>query len=92
LFWLIPSGLRYSSKRISPGCTGGSFFNGMVLSSMIIYYFNFISIVVAPDETNAELIINPDAMLSRPVAFEGFQSITRRPSQIRQAFGSLQYQ
>jgi hypothetical protein len=45
---------------------------------MIVHYFYVIGVVVMPDEANPELIVNPDAVLSRPVPLEGFQAITGR--------------
>jgi hypothetical protein len=59
---------------------------------MVVHYFNVIGIVIMPDEANPELIVNPDAVLSRPVPLEGFQAIPGRASQILQVFRRIQDQ
>ncbi len=39
---------------------------------MIIHYFNFARMSVQPFETNSPLLVNPDAVLPLPIAFERF--------------------
>ena len=42
---------------------------------MIVDDFDVLSAGIGPSETQAELIIDPDAVLSFPIAFKGFQTI-----------------
>jgi hypothetical protein len=44
---------------------------------MIIDDFHFIGIVFLPNETETELLINPDATLSFPIPFEDLQPVSR---------------
>jgi hypothetical protein len=57
---------------------------------MIVHNFHFIGAAFLPDEADAELIINPDTVLSFPIPFEDFQSVSRRASQVIQVFGGVQ--
>jgi hypothetical protein len=59
---------------------------------MVINYFHAIGVVIMPDEANPKLIVNPDAVLSRPVPLERFQAITGRAPQILQIFRGVQDQ
>jgi hypothetical protein len=59
---------------------------------MVVYNFHVIGVVIMPDETNPELIVNPDTVLPRPVPLEGFQVITGRAPQIFQIFRGIQDQ
>jgi hypothetical protein len=49
----------------------------MLISSMIIHDFDVISAGIGPSETQPELIVDPDAVLSLPIAFEPLQTIPR---------------
>jgi len=49
---------------------------------MIIHDLDVFSPCVRPTEAKAELIVNTDAVLACAVSFQGFQSISRRNSQI----------
>jgi len=51
---------------------------------MIIGDFHLECIAVPPDEADSILIVDPDAVLSCAVAFEGFQAITGEKSKIRE--------
>jgi len=42
-------------------------------------------IVTSPPEAKAELVIDPNRMLSRPIAFQGLEMIARRYPKVAQA-------
>jgi hypothetical protein len=42
-----------------------------------------------PSKTNSPLVVDPDAVLSRAIAFEQFQSVARRNFQIVKSPGDL---
>lgn len=52
--------------------------------SMIICDFNVVGSVRHPDKTDPPLIVDPNTMLSGPIAFESFQPITGRCNKILQ--------
>jgi hypothetical protein len=45
---------------------------------MIIYDFDFVRVSVFPDETDAPLVIDANAVPARSVALEGFEAVARR--------------
>lgn len=49
---------------------------------MIVYDLDGIGVCFLPDKTNPPLVINTYAVLSFTAAFEGFEPVTRRNSQI----------
>jgi hypothetical protein len=49
---------------------------------MIVYYLNFEGIGLSPAEADPPLVVDPNAVLSRPIASKGFQPISRNLSQI----------
>ena len=51
---------------------------------MIIGDFNLECVAVTPYEAYPELIVNPDTVLSFAVAFQWFQAIAGKKSQIRE--------
>ena len=51
---------------------------------MIVRYFDPFGAALAPDETNAPLVIDADAVLPDPVSLERFQPIAGRCRQILQ--------
>ena len=53
----------------------------MYVLLMIIYDLHVICIPVVPPETNAPLIIDPDAVLSKSLPAQCFQPVSRRDSQ-----------
>ena len=84
-FWLMPSGKRNSSRRISPGCVVGfSNFHpdfGLfmaILLSVIVNNLNIVRPVVFPDETDTELIVDANVVLPGPVSFKSLQPVSRR--------------
>jgi len=48
------------------------------MSSVIIGDFYVLCVVSDPAETNAVFVINADAVLASPFAFEGLKSVARR--------------
>jgi hypothetical protein len=76
---------RAISRRVTPGCIGASFFV-ISVASMIVGKFNGFRTIRGPDKANTKLIVHPDRILPCPVAFQSFQSISRRRSQIVQRF------
>src|SRR5580704_6882561 len=68
---LIPSGLRYSSSRISPGgITGPSQFGSLV----IVFDGNFVGMSVLPPEGDAVLSVHPECCggpIGRPSTARG---------------------
>jgi hypothetical protein len=59
---------------------------------MIIAHFNVIGVVViSPDKADAVLIVDPYAVLSFPVTFEHFETISGRKSEIVQDLGSIHH-
>ena len=53
---------------------------------MIIYDFNIVRVSVFPDETDAPLVIDADAVPSRLVDLEGFEAVARRHPHVIQFF------
>jgi hypothetical protein len=51
---------------------------------VIVDNFDFMAITVLPDETNSELIIDPDAVLSLSVPLQDFKTVSRRYQQVCQ--------
>jgi hypothetical protein len=58
---------------------------------VIVRDFNFVSSVFLPDETDAVLIIDPDAMLAGSIVGQAFRAVSRRNPQVVQVFGSFQH-
>jgi hypothetical protein len=57
---------------------------------MIVHDLDVLDAYVCPTEAHAELIIYANAVLSRAIAFQGFQSVAGRHLQIVQAPCDLQ--
>lgn len=62
-------------------------------SSGIVDDFDIRSVpsLVLPDEIDAPLLVNPDAMLAGPITLQGFQAISRRGHQVFEPGGSVQH-
>jgi len=56
---------------------------------MIINDFHFKGIMPLPEEAKAELIINPDTVLSFSISLQYFQLVPWRAFQIIQVFGGV---
>ena len=57
---------------------------------MIIHDFDVFRSRLCPAEAQTKLIVDPDAILPRPIAFERFQSIARRYAQVLQSACDLE--
>jgi hypothetical protein len=57
---------------------------------MIIRDFDVLSARISPSETDPELVIDPDAVLSFPVALKSFQTISGRDAKVIQPPGDFQ--
>jgi len=58
---------------------------------VVIHDLDVVRVVFTPDETDAELVVYPNAVLTLPVALEPFQTIARGTSQVEQADGGVQH-
>lgn len=56
----------------------------MLITSVIVVNFDLIGISVVPDEADAPLVIDPDAVVTRPVAAQLLQSIAGQSGQVTQ--------
>src|SRR5258705_4469945 len=90
-----PIGTRNSSRRTSPGCSGGSFFaiydppwsgrqSAASVLLVIINEFNVLWTLRGPDKANPELVVHADRMLPATIAFQGLKPIGGRYPQIVQ--------
>src|SRR5436190_14982402 len=78
LLMLSPSGAIRSSRRTSPGCTGGRRrLFAMVAPQMLVIVDDLhdLRVAVFPDEADAVLIVDPDTVLSASIARQGFQPV-----------------
>ena len=57
---------------------------------MIVDDFNVARTAVWPIETDSPLIVNSDAVLTRPITRQFFESVTWRGQQIAQVFRIIQ--
>ena len=53
---------------------------------MVIDDFDRVGMTVFPDETDAPLVVDADAVLAHPFALEGFEVIARRHTHVTQGF------
>jgi hypothetical protein len=56
---------------------------------VVIDNLDIVGIVFLPDKTNSKPVIDSHAILTLPVAFQGFQAITRRAPQILEGLGGI---
>lgn len=91
-FWLSLIGLRNSSSKTSPGCTGLSFsLQPFPISSMVVNNFRIVSVAIVPDEANTPLIIDANTILATPATAQLLKAICRRNPQIVQARSIVQH-
>jgi hypothetical protein len=57
---------------------------------VIVYDFNILCTRCSPAKANAILVIDPNAVLPKPIAFERFQAIARRYAQVFEHPSDLQ--
>src|SRR5258708_6072470 len=81
--WVTPSGSKNSSRRMRPGWVRGA---GLLMgvSSMIVGYFHLFGVGSGPDETDAPLVVDADAVLAGAVASQRFEPVAGRKSQERE--------
>src|SRR4051812_32198331 len=66
-YCVTPSGLRNSSSRISPGDARGTLRFGMVMLLTVVDDFHVPGSIVAPDEADPELVVDPNAPLTAAI-------------------------
>lgn len=59
---------------------------------MVVDEFDVVGVAITPNETNAPLLIYPDAVLTVPVTVEAFQPIARQLCQILYGICRMQHQ
>jgi hypothetical protein len=82
---LKPSGAIISSRRISPGCTGGSrrrFFAIISSNLVVVDDLDLVDIPIPPHEADAILVVDPDAVLASPIAGKRLEPIPREGCQV----------
>src|SRR5690348_5667118 len=77
-----PSGIRYSSRRISPGCDRNRAIDASLVIVGNLYRFRP---VCRPDEAHSPLPVDPNRMLTATIALECLQAVARRRAQVVQA-------
>src|SRR5262245_58739344 len=78
--WLKPIGLRKSSSRISPGCGFGS----RSASSVVVDDLDVMGVALSPNEADPPLVVDPDAVLARPVRRQRLQPVAGRHREVGQ--------
>jgi len=58
---------------------------------VVIDYLDVEGIAIPPDETHAELIVNPNAVLAGAVVLQRLQFVAWREPQIFQPFGCVKH-
>src|SRR5438309_11573785 len=98
---VMPSGLTNSSSNISPGWVGGRrsgrsrpdgtrrpcLFAGL---RVVLRDLDFVDIAVLPAEADSEFLVDPDAVLTVPVAVESFEPGARRRRELEQRADPVQ--
>jgi hypothetical protein len=62
----------------------------MINLSMVVHDFDVLGRANRPPKADTQLVIDPDAVLTLPVAPQGLQSVPRRDSQVIEAGGDLE--
>ncbi len=57
---------------------------------MVVHDFNVMRITVTPGDANAPLIVDPNAVHPRPVAFQQLKLVSRRHAKILQPHSPIQ--
>ncbi len=82
VFCVIPNGPKNSSISISPGCVGSLCVGTLIITNlqflMIVYNFNLIWAIIRPNEANAKLIVDSNAMLTMAITLESFKQVAWR--------------
>jgi hypothetical protein len=74
----------YSSTNIVPGLVGRRFDGTKMSVLMVVDDFNFLRSLVGPNETNPITLVQPNAVLTRAIAFKRLEAISGRRAQIVQ--------
>ena len=59
---------------------------------MVIHDLHLEGVSITPDEADSILVIDADAVLSRPVSLEGLQSIARRYSKVLKVLRPVEHE
>jgi hypothetical protein len=62
----------------------------MIDLSMVIHDFDVLCRATRPPKTDSPLVIDPDAVLTLPVAPQGLESVPRRDPHVIEASGDLE--
>lgn len=57
---------------------------------MIVHYLNVMRLAIPPDEANPPLIIDPNAVLPRPISLERFEMVARRNTEFLQSLRGME--
>src|SRR5512136_1366392 len=91
-YWESLRGLRNSSKRTSPGCTGDrSATFGAVRPLVVVDDLDFVGITVPPGEADSPRVVDPDAVLSFAFPHEAFQPITGWHSKVLEGLRGVEH-
>lgn len=89
--WACSASLKGSKSSLTQGWLGREalsaapkFCPPLPRSSVVVGDLYIVGIAAFPSETDSILVIDPDAELPIPVAFQGLQSVARRGSQVVQ--------
>jgi hypothetical protein len=69
----------------------GFIFVVFMLASMVVNDLDLFGTALRPDKAYPPLLVDPNAVLARPVAPQGFQVVGWRQAQVFQAFGGIQH-
>ena len=58
---------------------------------MIVGDFDLVALAIVPHEADAPLVVDPDAVLTRPLPLQGFQAIRRRNAQVVESLGRVEH-
>ena len=58
---------------------------------MVVRQFDVFGVATFPDEADPPLIVDTNTMLTGPVPSQGFKTISRRDTQVKNRLGSMQH-
>lgn len=100
--WLIPRGLRNSSRSISPGCVGGRLAGSLRATSdcaglpwwerglVIVRDLNFVCIIVLPAKTHAILLVDANTVLAAATPPQPFKTIAGWDREVRKIANTVE--
>ncbi len=74
-----------------PGVNGSDAGHGGLLLLVVVDDLDVLGPGVGPDETDAPLLVDPDAVLSGAVRLEGFEAVAGRGPEVVQRFGGVEH-